>query len=39
LAPSDAAGRNSKIELKPLRTGEQKIHTKSDIADAKKYLG
>ncbi len=32
-------GSNSKIEFKPLRTGEKKIHTKSDIADAKKYLG
>ena len=29
----------SKIEFKPLRTGEKKIHTKSDIADAKNYLG
>ena len=32
-------GSNSKIEFKPLRTGEKKIHTKSDIADAKNYLG
>ena len=35
----ELTGSPSKIEFKPLRTGEKKIHTKSDIADAKKYLG
>jgi UDP-glucose 4-epimerase len=35
----ELTGSESKIEFKPLRTGEKKIHTKSDIADAKNYLG
>ncbi|MEE8139464.1 MAG: NAD-dependent epimerase/dehydratase family protein [Alphaproteobacteria bacterium] len=35
----ELAGSKSKIEFKPLRTGEKKIHTKSDFTDAKKYLG
>jgi nucleoside-diphosphate-sugar epimerase len=35
----EITGSKSKIEFKPLRTGEKKINTKSDIADAKKYLG
>lgn len=29
----------SKIEYLPMRTGEAKLHTKSDLANAKKYLG
>ena len=32
-------GSKSEIAFRPMRTGEKKIHTKSDIADAKKYLG
>ena len=35
----ELTGSTSKIEFKPLRTGEKKIHTKSDITDAEKYLG
>ncbi len=35
----ELTGSTSKIEFKPLRTGEKKIHTKSDFTDAKKYLG
>jgi UDP-glucose 4-epimerase len=35
----EITGSKSKIEHKPLRTGEVKIHTKSDPSDAKKYLG
>jgi UDP-glucose 4-epimerase len=31
-------GSKSKIDFRPLRTGEVKIHTKSDPYDAKKYL-
>jgi nucleoside-diphosphate-sugar epimerase len=32
-------GSKSKIELRPLRTGEIKIHTKSDPTDAKNFIG
>ena len=32
-------GSKSKIEFRPLRTGEVKIHTKSDSTDAKKFIG
>ena len=32
-------GSKSEIKFKPLRTGEKKILTISEIADAKKYLG
>src|SRR5665213_3651615 len=32
-------GSKSKIEFKPLRTGEVKIHTKSNLSDAKQFLG
>jgi UDP-glucose 4-epimerase len=32
-------GSRSKIEFRPMRTGEVKIHTKSDASDAQKYLG
>lgn len=32
-------GSKSKIEFRPMRTGEVKIHTKSDPSDAKKYIG
>jgi UDP-glucose 4-epimerase len=32
-------GSKSKIELRPLRTGEIKIHTKSDPTDAKTFIG
>lgn len=35
----EITGSKSKIDFKPLRTGEVKIHTKSDPSDAKKYLG
>jgi len=35
----DIIGSKSKIELRPMRTGEVKIHTKSDPADAKKFIG
>ena len=32
-------GSKSAIQYRPLRTGEVKIHTKSDPSDAKRYLG
>jgi len=32
-------GSKSEIVFRPMRTGEKKIHTKSDFTDAKKYLG
>jgi UDP-glucose 4-epimerase len=32
-------GSKSEIEFRPMRTGEKKIHTKSNIDDAKKCLG
>ncbi len=32
-------GSKSEIVFRPMRTGEKKIHTKSDITDAKSYLG
>jgi UDP-glucose 4-epimerase len=32
-------GSKSKVELRPLRTGEIKIHTKSDPTDAKSFIG
>lgn len=32
-------GSKSQIEFRPLRTGEVKIHTKSDSTDAKKFIG
>ena len=32
-------GSKSEIEFKPLRTGEKKIHTISEVVSAKKYLG
>jgi UDP-glucose 4-epimerase len=32
-------GSKSKVELRPLRTGEIKIHTKSDPTDAKNFIG
>ena len=32
-------GSKSKVELRPLRTGEIKIHTKSDPTDAKHFIG
>ena len=35
----EITGSKSKVELRPMRTGEVKIHTKSQTADAKKYLG
>ncbi|MFB3918257.1 MAG: NAD-dependent epimerase/dehydratase family protein [Terriglobales bacterium] len=35
----ELTGSKSKIEFRPLRTGEVKIHTKSDWAEAKKCLG
>jgi len=35
----DITGSKSKIEFCPMRTGEVKIHTKSDPSDAKKYIG
>ena len=31
-------GSKSEIILKPMRTGEKKIHTQSDFSDAIKYL-
>jgi UDP-glucose 4-epimerase len=33
------SGSKSEIQYRPLRTGEVKIHTKSDASDAKRYLG
>lgn len=35
----EITGSKSKIEFRPMRTGEVKIDTKSDVLDAKKYLG
>jgi nucleoside-diphosphate-sugar epimerase len=35
----ELTGSKSKIEFKPLRTGEVKIDTTSDTVEAKKYLG
>jgi UDP-glucose 4-epimerase len=34
----ELTGSKSKIEYKPLRTGEVKVHTKADLTKAKKYL-
>lgn len=35
----EITGSTSEIALRPMRTGEVKIHTKSDPTDANKYLG
>ncbi len=35
----ELTGSKSTIEFRPLRTGEVKVHTKADLANAKKYLG
>lgn len=35
----ELTGSKSKIEYRPLRTGEVKVHTKSDWSEAKKHLG
>lgn len=35
----EITGSTSEIAFRPMRTGEVKIHTKSDPADANKYLG
>ena len=35
----ELTGSKSKIEYRPMRTGEVKIHTISDTAEARKYLG
>jgi len=35
----DITGSKSRIDFRPMRTGEVKIHTKSDPSDAKKYIG
>jgi UDP-glucose 4-epimerase len=35
----EITGSKSKIEFRPLRTGEVKIDTRSDTVEAKKYLG
>ena len=34
----ELTGSNSKIEYKPLRTGEVKVHTKAKLTDAEKHL-
>lgn len=34
----ELTGSKSKIEYKPMRTGEIKVHTKADLTNAKKYL-
>ncbi len=35
----ELTGSKSKLQYIPLRTGETKVHTRSDIAPAKQYLG
>ena len=35
----ELTGSKSEIEFLPMRTGEVKLHTKADLAAAKKYLG
>ena len=34
----ELTGSKSKIEYKPLRTGEVKVHTKAKLVDAEKHL-